>query len=196
MYLPQLLPKSAAPDNKHSSAAAVSPLPSDGSFRTTSESESASVTIPPPATRGSPPHQTLLALDRNEQHQHHAASSEENLDQTPQPPLPVHPYYHTLGPPRPLPSPPGHDRRGRNVHGRPLLLLQQRLQAREAGTMRAQNVTIGIVVGVLLAVFLAGFFYFVWRYHRSIRIRRRGGHHRRTSKGSRSSASQSTGAAA
>ncbi|KAK4039641.1 hypothetical protein C8A01DRAFT_36345 [Parachaetomium inaequale] len=38
------------------------------------------------------------------------------------------------------------------------------------------NTTIGVVVGVLLAVFLAGFVYFVWRYHASIRIRRRGGH--------------------
>jgi hypothetical protein len=38
-----------------------------------------------------------------------------------------------------------------------------------------QNITIGATVGVLLAAFLAGFFYFVYRYHHSIRIRRRDG---------------------
>ncbi|KAL2128014.1 hypothetical protein VTI74DRAFT_9846 [Chaetomium olivicolor] len=38
-------------------------------------------------------------------------------------------------------------------------------------TMRDQNITIGVIVGVLLAVFLAGFFYFVSRYHKSIRVR-------------------------
>lgn len=38
-----------------------------------------------------------------------------------------------------------------------------------------QNITIGAIVGVLLAAFLVGFFYFVYRYHRSIRVRRRNG---------------------
>jgi hypothetical protein len=44
------------------------------------------------------------------------------------------------------------------------------------GSMQTQNTTIGVIVGVLLAIFLAGFFYFVYRYHSSIRIRRRRSH--------------------
>ncbi|KAL2155678.1 hypothetical protein VTH82DRAFT_420 [Thermothelomyces myriococcoides] len=189
MYLPQLLPKSALPDNSHSSAAAVSSRHGDGPFWVASESESVSVAIPSPATRGSPLHRTLLPLIRNDQHQHHhAVPPQEYPDQS-------RSYYHALTPRQPLPSPASHDRKGRNVHGWLRLHLHLQLQGRNAGSMRAQNVTIGIVVGVLLAVFLAGFFFFVWRYHQSIRIRRRSGRRRRYSKGSRSSGATAVGAA-
>lgn len=58
-------------------------------------------------------------------------------------------------------------------------------------TMQEQNMTIGVIVGVLLAVFLACVWYFLYRYGDAIRIRRRsrsrGGGGRRHSKGSRSS---------
>ncbi|KAL2158107.1 hypothetical protein VTH06DRAFT_4675 [Thermothelomyces fergusii] len=79
----------------------------------------------------------------------------------------------------------------------PLPLPLPLLRGRDAGSMRTQNVTIGVVVGLLQAVFLAGFFVFVWRYHRSIRIHRRGGRHRqRDSTASRSPVSRSGGAPA
>lgn len=57
--------------------------------------------------------------------------------------------------------------------------------------MQTQNVTIGAIVGVLLAVFLAGFFYFVWRYHRSIRVRSSVKGSSSSRRGSRVSQSQS-----
>ncbi|KXX81383.1 hypothetical protein MMYC01_201262 [Madurella mycetomatis] len=55
--------------------------------------------------------------------------------------------------------------------------------------MQEQNITIGIIVGVVLAVFLACVCYFLYRYGESIRIRRRGRQNgaRRHSKGSRGS---------
>ncbi|GAB1321079.1 hypothetical protein MFIFM68171_11289 [Madurella fahalii] len=55
--------------------------------------------------------------------------------------------------------------------------------------MQEQNITIGVIVGVVLAVFLAGVGYFLYRYGKSIRIRRRGRQNgaRRHSKGSRGS---------
>ncbi|KAL2272060.1 hypothetical protein VTJ83DRAFT_1431 [Remersonia thermophila] len=40
-------------------------------------------------------------------------------------------------------------------------------------TMSAQNTTTGVVVGVLIAVFLAAVGYFLWRYHDSMHARRR-----------------------
>ncbi len=40
-------------------------------------------------------------------------------------------------------------------------------------TLQSQNATVGAVVGVLMTVFLGGIFWFVHRYHRSIRLRRR-----------------------
>jgi hypothetical protein len=52
--------------------------------------------------------------------------------------------------------------------------------------MRDQNITIGVTVGILLAAFLAGVCYFLYRYGESIRIYRRRSR-RRHSKGSRSS---------
>ncbi|XXH04362.1 hypothetical protein Hte_010776 [Hypoxylon texense] len=48
------------------------------------------------------------------------------------------------------------------------------------------NTTIGVVVGVLLAVFLVGFFAFLYFYGKSIRVTRRR-HRRRKSSGSKGS---------
>ncbi len=62
-------------------------------------------------------------------------------------------------------------------------------------TLQSQNATVGAVVGVLLALFLGGFFWFVYRYHRSIRLRRRGsrGSSSRSGSGRRGRGSRSTG---
>ncbi len=66
--------------------------------------------------------------------------------------------------------------------------------------LQSQNATVGAVVGVLLALFLVGFFWFVYRYHKSIRLRRRGsrgsssrGGSGRRGRGSRSHGSGSGG---
>ncbi|KAI2470505.1 hypothetical protein F4781DRAFT_175137 [Annulohypoxylon bovei var. microspora] len=57
------------------------------------------------------------------------------------------------------------------------------------------NTTIGVVVGILLAVFLLGFFGFLYFYGRSLRFKRRK-HHRRKSAGSKNSKnSEGVGAA-
>ncbi|KAK4177811.1 hypothetical protein QBC36DRAFT_326187 [Triangularia setosa] len=64
-------------------------------------------------------------------------------------------------------------------------------------SMQEQNITIGVVVGVLVAAFLVGCFYFCHRYGRSIQVRRRGRSRRRGSrygsKGSHMSFSASSG---
>jgi hypothetical protein len=85
-----------------------------------------------------------------------------------------------LGAPPPSPRAQTHDRD--NAHSQPLhqeisnptpnLSLLPRDTSPENNN---QNITIGATVGVLLAAFLAAFFYFVYRYHHSIRIRRRDG---------------------
>ncbi|KAK0671266.1 hypothetical protein QBC41DRAFT_315854 [Cercophora samala] len=64
-------------------------------------------------------------------------------------------------------------------------------------SMQEQNITIGIVVGVLVTSFLVGCCYFCHRYGRSIRVRRRNRSRRRGSrygsKGSHMSFSASSG---
>ena len=61
-------------------------------------------------------------------------------------------------------------------HQAPILHFKKQAQTgvhKRAYTMHDQNTTIGAVVGVLLALFLAGAIYFVYRYRGSIRVRRR-----------------------
>lgn len=55
------------------------------------------------------------------------------------------------------------------------------------------NVTIGIVVGVLLAVFLAAAFAFMWIYRGSIRLAKKRKHRHRKSHSSKSSKASSDG---
>ncbi|KAI6087234.1 hypothetical protein F4821DRAFT_116260 [Hypoxylon rubiginosum] len=57
---------------------------------------------------------------------------------------------------------------------------------RKRSSADSVNTTIGVVVGVLLAVFLVGFFAFLYFYGRSIRVVRRK-HRRRKSSGSKGS---------
>ncbi|KAI1759174.1 hypothetical protein GGR53DRAFT_167229 [Hypoxylon sp. FL1150] len=57
---------------------------------------------------------------------------------------------------------------------------------RKRTSANSVNTTIGVVVGVLLAVFLVGFFSFLYFYGRSIRVVRRK-HRRRKSSGSKGS---------
>lgn len=44
---------------------------------------------------------------------------------------------------------------------------------RKRDALESQNVTIGVVVGVFLAIFLVALFYFLYRYNASIRLKRK-----------------------
>ena len=46
-------------------------------------------------------------------------------------------------------------------------------EMRKRDTLQSQNVTIGAVVGVVLAIFLVALFYFLYRYNSSIRLKRK-----------------------
>ncbi|RKU47082.1 hypothetical protein DL546_009223 [Coniochaeta pulveracea] len=65
-------------------------------------------------------------------------------------------------------------------------------------TLQSTNTTIGVVVGVLLAVFLVGAIYFCFRYRRSIRLskRKKHRHHRSGGSSKGSNASQASDAPA
>ena len=63
-------------------------------------------------------------------------------------------------------------------------------------SVKDTNVTIGIVVGVLLAVFLAAAFAFMWIYRGSIKLARRRRRHHRKSGSSKSSKASSDGGGA
>ncbi|KAK4129925.1 hypothetical protein BT67DRAFT_437412 [Trichocladium antarcticum] len=92
---------------------------------------------------------------------------------------------HSGGRPHPPPPPPQHVPHSSQHHD----AAQTQPHRQKRATMQDQNATIGAVVGVLLAVFLAGFFYFVWRYRGSIRVRTRS----TGSKGSRGSRGSGSG---
>jgi len=64
---------------------------------------------------------------------------------------------------------------------------------RKRDALQSQNVTIGVVVGVFLAIFLVALFYFLHRYNASIRLKRKRRKRRRASRtGSKGSTSSTT----
>ncbi|KAH6612201.1 hypothetical protein B0J18DRAFT_75362 [Chaetomium sp. MPI-SDFR-AT-0129] len=91
------------------------------------------------------------------------------------------------------PTPGTYDDQRDGRHPKLLHIIYASLTARDDPTTATpQNTTIIILVTVLVTVFLAGFFYFLWRYHRSIRVRRKGNKGRGGGRVKRSNSSSGT----
>lgn len=91
------------------------------------------------------------------------------------------------------PPPRRHDDGRDGLRPKLLRIIHTSLSARDDPTAATpQNTTIIILVTVLITVFLACFFYFLWRYQRSIRVRRKGSKGRDRGRLKRSNSSSGT----